>query len=151
MDLRLSEAIRSEAIRLGAMLHPQAFGALTIETRSGWLGIFGKKLVAECALQGAIAAAGCVTGRSNGDDASVPVRGDIPSQWTVDVPPEWNLFLAVSCPVCEQLDVVGRIIPHLNDDHRWTRERIADWVESIERERENLTSPFQLDTENYLG
>jgi hypothetical protein len=53
--------------------------------------------------------------------------------------------------VCEQLDVVGRIIPHLNDDHRWTRERIADWVESIERERENLTSPFQLDTENYLG
>ena len=23
-------------------------------------------------------------------------------------------------------------IPHLNDEHKWTREQIADWVESYE-------------------
>ena len=27
------------------------------------------------------------------------------------------------------------IIFHLNDDHHWTREAIADWVESIEMQR----------------
>lgn len=41
-----------------------------------------------------------------------------------------------SCPVTgcwlrsnNQLDAV---IPHLNDVHRWFRERIAEWVETIE-------------------
>jgi hypothetical protein len=31
------------------------------------------------------------------------------------------------CPACEQ---PGGVV-HLNDDHRWTRERIADWLEGL--------------------
>lgn len=29
---------------------------------------------------------------------------------------------------------VGFVIAHLNNEHRWTRERIADWVESVEKQ-----------------
>jgi len=29
------------------------------------------------------------------------------------------------------MDNVFRQIAHLNDDHRWTRHAIADWLESI--------------------
>lgn len=35
------------------------------------------------------------------------------------------------CPACDQKHGMY-IIPHLNNDHRWTRERIADWVETLE-------------------
>ena len=35
------------------------------------------------------------------------------------------------CPVCEK-EPPYAVIPHLNNIHRWTRERIADWVATIE-------------------
>lgn len=38
------------------------------------------------------------------------------------------------CPECQTNNFDGSIVytvTHLNDDHRWTRERIADWLESI--------------------
>ena len=39
----------------------------------------------------------------------------------------------VQCPDCKETswlwDVVGR---HLNDAHAWTRERIADWLDTLE-------------------
>jgi hypothetical protein len=39
----------------------------------------------------------------------------------------------LQCPVCHctGLDVFVAVV-HLNDGHHWTRERIADWVESVE-------------------
>jgi hypothetical protein len=41
-----------------------------------------------------------------------------------------------ACPVCAAtLLPLYRLIPHLNDDHRWTRERIADFVAAIEAKR----------------
>lgn len=39
-----------------------------------------------------------------------------------------------SCPVnedCGEGCVVANVI-HLNDDHDWTRERIADWLETLD-------------------
>ena len=33
-------------------------------------------------------------------------------------------------------DTLFGIVAHLNDDHLWTREQIADWVEQIERAEE---------------
>jgi hypothetical protein len=44
------------------------------------------------------------------------------------------LAAASSCPACDlgEGDALISNILHLNDDHKWTRERIADWVESIE-------------------
>jgi hypothetical protein len=35
------------------------------------------------------------------------------------------------CPECEQANSGGRVMVHLNDDHRWSRERIADWLEGL--------------------
>ena len=42
------------------------------------------------------------------------------------------------CPMAGDCAVDGTaplfdLIPHLNDDHGWTRERIADWVEAVTR------------------
>jgi hypothetical protein len=34
-----------------------------------------------------------------------------------------------TCPVgCKKRLALGAMIPHLNDDHQWTREAIAQWV-----------------------
>jgi hypothetical protein len=41
----------------------------------------------------------------------------------------------VTCPVCDRPvsgDAIVRIVTHLNDRHLWSRERIADWVETLE-------------------
>jgi hypothetical protein len=43
----------------------------------------------------------------------------------------------VTCPVCAKLDkdrssALDRMIIHLNDEHRWTREQVADWLESLD-------------------
>jgi hypothetical protein len=38
-------------------------------------------------------------------------------------------FLNVSCPADGCLSLARPL--HLNDTHRWTRERIADWLESL--------------------
>jgi hypothetical protein len=45
-------------------------------------------------------------------------------------------FTNVECPECHYPSF-GRfemieLVPHLNDTHRWTRERIADFVEQVE-------------------
>lgn len=100
----------SEAMRLGAMLKPQTFGWFT-DAAGG-----------TCAMGAATDAAGghCLQ--------------------------EWSAVLRVSvatCPACGVTVRTGRgtyaggaLIVHLNDNHRWTRERIADWVETVERERE---------------
>lgn len=97
----------SEAIRLGAMLKPQAFGTL-------WRG------VGSCALGAAYDALGCAP---------------------FEFPREIERFAAQTiavCPACEScwgpwppLSGVA-VIGHLNDDHRWTREQIADWVARVE-------------------
>ena len=44
------------------------------------------------------------------------------------VGPEIRDDLYGQCPACE---VEGSVITHLNDDHRWTRERIADWLDTL--------------------
>lgn len=37
--------------------------------------------------------------------------------------------LFVKCPAgCGERTSLGELLVHLNDDHRWTREAIADWV-----------------------
>jgi len=101
----------SEAIRLGAMLHPQRFGSYA--TYRDERGRFCSSnapiatIAATCAL-GAASAAGLTT-----DDA-------------IDSP-------RFTCPACNWHTQRLALVIHLNDRHRWTRERIADWVESVER------------------
>jgi hypothetical protein len=45
------------------------------------------------------------------------------------------------CPSCADEMSVDWIITHLNDNHRWTRERIADWVATVEPKQESTTLP----------
>jgi hypothetical protein len=86
----------SEAISLGAMLSPQAFGFL--EDAQG----------RRCALGAAKAATGGSTNYT-----------------------EWKwAYRGVNCPECGE--VKPCVISHLNDCHRWPRQRIAEWVSTVE-------------------
>ena len=97
----------SEAIRLGAMIRPQAFGH---RFRAG----------GSCAWGAAQEAIGL-----HGPHVS----------W-MDLPADWRSIW--SWRPCPDLSCNHRfnysLIAHLNDDHRWTRERIADFVTTIESE-----------------
>ena len=95
----------SEAIRLGSMMKPQAFRAFYINGGS-------------CALGAACDAIG--------------INALIMSEWPI----AWRTFLDDFrlCPECGHETKPGQLhtISHLNDSHRWTRERIADYVETVE-------------------
>ena len=38
----------------------------------------------------------------------------------------------IQCPECSIDFVLGGVIPHLNDSHEWTRDHIADWLETLD-------------------
>jgi len=107
----------SVAIRLGAMLKPQGFG-------SPYSGGDERKTQA-CALEGAALALG--------------IKYD-------DLP---FIDLQVTCPECggphqQYLNVF--IAGHLNDAHHWTRERIADFVQSIEDQNPEIAAQPEVGT-----
>src|SRR5690348_3552204 len=94
----------SEAIRLGATLRPQGFGRFIADGKS-------------CAWGAAYEAIG-----SEGGPTAVD-----PSEWF------WFYTIPFNCPECGADErKTGDVIIHLNDFHHWTRERIADWVATIE-------------------
>ena len=102
----------STAIRLGALLKPQAFHG-----PSGSLNL--KDQPTTCALAAAAEAIG----------EDVLYAG---LEWHARWPVSERFVVCPShaCPFAKSLITV---IAHLNDGHQWTRDRIADWVESIER------------------
>jgi hypothetical protein len=106
MSLKLSEAIR-----LGSMLKPQGFEGMSGGT--------------SCAIQAAVEAAG----------------GDSDFMYS-EAEERFPIIKALpACPVCcgAWHQFTGSemwALYHLNDHHRWTREQIADWVESVERTHE---------------
>jgi hypothetical protein len=100
----------STAIREGAKLKPQAFGA---NYRDGGTCAWG---------------------------AALNYEGVMDAQGHVDIF-RHSSFLDDSsrnkdCPECGKSVVETDLITiaHLNDHHRWSRQRIADWVEQIENE-----------------
>lgn len=110
----------SLAIRLGAMLRPQGKNN---EAMIWWVGERPT-----CALGAAMHAL-------NLKNESV-IRQDA---WiTNSIYPlivaryEWIDTLKVQCPACTDSRRVIATIYSLNDTHRWTRERIADWVATVE-------------------
>lgn len=119
----------SEAIREGAKLHPQIFGSYRKFDRDMC------EVVGTCALGAVLVATGVDV-----DDlkAAYPV-------------------LNTSGPRCPQCRTKGDgwtvhgLVTHLNDLHEWTRERIADWVDTLEPstpEAFDLPSPSSASTEN---
>lgn len=108
----------STAIRLGAMLKPQGFGKYLEDE-------------ATCALGAALDARG-VFGTHFRESELFPII----------------LILSPGCPICDERSYggdVGSTIFHLNDDHLWTRERIADWVETVEAAQDTtLAEPVKV-------
>lgn len=102
----------SAAIRLGSMLKPQGFGHYAYQGDGS------------CALVAAAEAMGI-------------------SYVAVD----WqDLIEELGVAVCPECGVRPRpavkvITVHLNDKHKWTRERIADFVEQIENKQESVSGP----------
>lgn len=128
----------SEAMRLGAMTTGQAFGTER-ETRTISRGHFLKEEATvdyACAIGAAYLAAGIKCRPIlESEDGRDPNRGTQATHMA-EVPLEWYrmLHMETSCPACDgETRRLGRLIPHLNDDHRWTREQIADFVEGVER------------------
>lgn len=110
MAMQKQYAYFSAAIREGAKLRPQ-----TTETYFDSLG-------RSCAL-----GAGLEACFGYEDDNMAKLVGMYPYLQSV----------LVSCPAagCDAgiTDVtIEGLIPHLNDDHRWTREAIADWLYAVE-------------------
>jgi hypothetical protein len=103
----------SEAMRRGATLHPQAFGHYFD------VGLAGE-IVASCAIGCSLEAVGITNNPSTQQINYIfPVLIDSPD---------------TSCPAdCGFSGDLGSTICHLNNSH-WTRERIADWVETIENQ-----------------
>jgi len=93
----------SEAIRLGAMVRPQAFRTLLTDDGA-------------CALGAALLAVGA------GPERIAAAF----SQWP------WAFAVSANCPSCRRSRRVCEVIAHLNDDHRWTREKIGAWVAGVE-------------------
>lgn len=104
----------SEAIRLGAMLRPQGFGR----------GFDGS---GTCAWGAAFEAAGYIPKNELFDSTWMPRWGQHAFHAIFDVRRQ--------CPQCSRKYDTEMVV-HLNDEHRWTREQIADWIEILEREQE---------------
>jgi hypothetical protein len=105
----------SDAIRLGAMLRPQ----------QAFYRLFDAGTQGTCANGAAAEAVGLL-------DVSDPFRprmiGIAPKDWW------WSARDEGACPACPDfVDTTTQIVIHLNNEHRWTRERIANFVESRER------------------
>ena len=98
----------SDDLRLGAMLKKQARG--DYETSRG----------RTCAVAAICDARGTL---DQYDDAGIKAVENELDQLTPQA----------FCPVCKMGQTVSGVVINLNDFHRWTREKIADWLEPVEQ------------------
>lgn len=128
----------SEAIRLGGMMTTQARGVFS-RTRRKYFGLFGPVVAETCALGAAYLAIGNRSKVVTASEDALAFRGVVKKgelTTEMETPREWSIVmgLVVMCP-CRCGWMGGRVrelIPHLNDEHEWTREAIADWLEPLE-------------------
>lgn len=98
------------AMRRGAALRPQVFKAFFLEVD----GVIGS-----CALGAAF------------EGATGTVDRDI-SMWVLhQAVPVFDDVHFFTCPACGRVNDMECLITHLNDTERWTREQIADFLESL--------------------
>ncbi len=111
----------SEAIRLGAMLRPQTEHFYFQGGKS-------------CALGGALEATGTLYGDVEW------ANDDLKMRWPWVFTTRALCPDTLQCPVCENASV-RNVIARLNNEHRWTREQIADWVEVFEAHDQPDSAP----------
>lgn len=116
----------SEAMRLGSMTtRPTRNTLCRTDDETG-------AILETCAMGAAYVAAGVLYAGK----VTVPPPDDTPEwHWAY-----YHLAEAIRCPDpgCRPMhfnSVLG-VILHLNDDHDWSREAIADWVADVERATE---------------
>jgi hypothetical protein len=111
----------SEAILAGAALRPQAFGAYFTGTSRTDACSCVVGCLYEVTFPGASLAHDAVVNQSEQLCAVYPLLDS-----------EEKLF----CPECAgaevKHDMLLNILIHLNDDHQWTRERIAEYITGLE-------------------
>lgn len=107
----------SDAMRLGAAMVPQAFGDSIVRN--------GETISAACAW------------------AAISIGIGSPPHVLAMYRRFPELHNTLPCPECDKSGYFGglltleELITHLNDDHRWTREAIADWIDTLKPENEN--------------
>lgn len=110
----------SEAIRLGAALAPQAFAILATKDKSG-------RVLSTCAIGAALHAVSAI------HSDTTPSTSELTELFSV-------VTALRSCPGDDGcvywVASVFEVVTHLNDNHLWSRERIADWVETVEAEED---------------
>ena len=124
----------SDAIRLGALLRPQGHGGGTIFLDSK----------ESCALGAALEAAGVGTNRTGMDLMGRIVHAEDPYNKVKELWPIVMEKVEVIPPAVHENwmlkanngQTLGTLIWILNDAAKWSREKIADWVEAIENEHE---------------
>lgn len=149
----------SEAIRLGSMMKPQNFGEfyghrLRIERTASFPWFRLRFAETSCAVGAAFQASGAgfkevvykkgavIASFREGTVTRVLTKDETTHQWIHPV--EWDAiwYRETVCPQCQRVEPIYRLIPHLNDKHHWTRERIADYVETLEREAEQVAAVY---------
>lgn len=129
----------SEAMSLGAMMAPQSFGGdETVATIATWMGYPVIDERRTCAFQAALDACPPVSMRmmEPGETANGSTLRGGRSQREVIISSEWMQIISHEglCPACSMDAMVGVVIAHLNDDHRWSRQAIAEWLAPVEVE-----------------
>lgn len=135
----------SEAIRVGAKMRAAS--------ERGWNDVGPDGQVRSCALMAAAEGAGLFTIAGTafmrgpnylepGDDNGITRYGTQPGGISSRMPDEW-LSITMSrevppCPCSEfyVADEVTILIWHLHDMHGWSREAVAEWIETIENKIE---------------
>lgn len=103
----------TDAIRLGATTTRQTRGVFF----TGGAGV----AVRTCALGAALHAVGRLITQNHAANSQ-----DL-SDLVVEIFPE--LHVIAKCPECLLRDELGDMIVHLNDEHKWTRNQIANWID----------------------
>lgn len=118
----------SSAIRLGATIHPQIYGNLF-----GWETVINTlehtrtfRITGTCALGAAAVAIGKAPDSISAYQEADPYwdlqeRFPMPHGAIRDCPEK-------ECTICSPVTL---IVTHLNDEHQWSREKIADWLEGL--------------------
>lgn len=67
---------------------------------------------------------------------------DFSAYWdSLHVGQEWTAPKKMPQKPCQSHHTIWSLIQHLNDGHKWSRERIADFVEDLQKQGYNFTFP----------
>lgn len=115
----------SDAILLGSTMRPQIHGRLSDGEGT-------------CAMGAAYEAAGILDAIASDNMHIVRMKSQFPSAYSdrkYSCPCEGSARRTECSDLltpCSDLRSLAYMVVHLNDDHFWTRERIASWVASVE-------------------